>query len=76
MAIQDQSGTPIAGYELDDCTGIEGDHISQVVCWSTGGNVNPLAGRNVRLKFELKNADLFAFRFLPKLYAAWHCRCQ
>jgi hypothetical protein len=42
-----------------------GDSLDQGVQWKAGGDVSSLAGRPVRLKIELKDADLFSFRFMP-----------
>jgi hypothetical protein len=63
VEIQDPDGTPIAGFAAADCPEIIGDEIGRVVQWKGGGDVAALAGRPVRLKFVLAEADLFSFRF-------------
>ena len=69
VEIQDVDGTPLDGYALDECPPIFCDSLSHVVRWEyTGGDVRELAGKPVRLRVELKDADLYAFRFVP--YAA------
>ena len=40
-----------------------GDAIERQVTWKNGGDVSALAGRPVRLRFVLKDADLYALRF-------------
>jgi len=55
-------GKPIDGYTLSDCPEIYGDEIERVVKWN-GNSVGNLAGRPVRLRFVLRDADLFAFGF-------------
>ncbi len=63
IEIQDEQGQPIPGYGLDDCRELIGDDIERVVSWSGGPDVSALSGRVVRLRFVLKDADLFALRF-------------
>ena len=41
-----------------------GDQIDRVVSWKSGTDVSQLAGKPVRLKVELKDADLYSFRFI------------
>ncbi|MCY4411724.1 MAG: hypothetical protein OXC27_14805 [Caldilineaceae bacterium] len=40
-----------------------GDDLARVVRWADGPDVSQLAGIPVRLRFELKDADLVSFRF-------------
>jgi hypothetical protein len=63
VEIQDGDGTPIPGYGIDDCIEIIGDEVERVVVWAHGSSVADLAGRSVRLRLHLKDADLFSFRF-------------
>jgi hypothetical protein len=66
VEIQDANGQPVTGYTLDDCPPIFGDRLAKVVRWKTpGGDVRPLAGQPVRLRFVLKDADLYGFQFVP-----------
>lgn len=63
VEIQDEKGKPIAGHGLDDCFEVFGDEIDRVVTWKGKPGVGQLAGKPVRLRFVLRDADLFAFRF-------------
>jgi len=63
IEIQDPDGTPLAGFAAADCPEIIGDEIERVVAWKAGGDVASLAGKPVRLRFILADADLFSFRF-------------
>ena len=63
VELQDAAGTPLDGFGLDDCSVIFGDELEREVRWKGGPDVSSLAGRPVRLRFELKDADLFALRF-------------
>ena len=64
VEIQDADGSPIDGFVLDDCEPVFGDALDRIVTWSGGGDVSELAGRAVRLRFALRDADLYAFRFV------------
>ena len=61
--IQDAIGQPLPGYTVDECAEIIGDEIRRVVVWKHGSDVSPLAGKPVRLRFAMKDADLFSIRF-------------
>ena len=63
IEVQDAEGKPIPGFTLDDCPEIIGDEIERVVSWRGGSDLSDLAGRAVRLRFVMKDADLFAIRF-------------
>ena len=65
VEIQDETGRAVPGHTLDDCPEIIGDEIERVVAWSGGPDVSRLAGETVRLRFVLKDADLYALRFRP-----------
>ena len=66
IEIQDAAGQPIPGFTLDDCPEIIGDQIERVVAWKTGNDVGKLAGQPIRLRFVMKDADLYSLRFRPK----------
>lgn len=63
VEIQDTSGKPIKGYTLEDCREIIGDQIEQVVTWKDGSIVSKLAGKQIRLRFVMKDADLYSLQF-------------
>ncbi len=66
VEIQDTGGAPVEGYTLDECPAIFCDSLRHIVRWNhQGGDVRPLAGKPVRLRFVLKDADLYAFQFVP-----------
>ncbi len=64
IEIQDAAGKPLPGFALADCPAIFGDAIERPVSWRNAAALKPLSGTPVRLRFELKDADLFAFRFV------------
>ena len=65
VEITDLSGARLPGFELDNCPILFGDSIAEAVTWSGDPNLSALAGKPVRLKFELRDADLYAFQFQP-----------
>jgi hypothetical protein len=65
VELQDDDGRPLPGRELSQCPEIYGDEIERVVTWDSGAQVGQWACRPVRLRFGLKDADLFSFRFRP-----------
>lgn len=64
VEIQDDSGKPIPGYSTDDCWEIIGDTLDYTVRWKNGTDASPLAGRPIRLRFTMKDADLYSFQFV------------
>jgi hypothetical protein len=63
VELQDSGGKPIPGYALDDCDPIRGDAISGIVTWKENADVSRLAGRPVRLRFVMNEADVYSLRF-------------
>ena len=66
VEIQDEEGTPLPGYSLDDCDRVHtANSTGWPVTWRKGhAAVDTLAARAVRLRFELQfGARLYAFRF-------------
>lgn len=65
VEILDAAGKPIDGYRASQALPCDGDAIEQTVRWQGGADVGRLAGRPVRLRFVLRNADLYSFAFEP-----------
>lgn len=66
VAVLDAEGKPIPGFALEDCDIIHtANEINRVVTWQGGSDLGALAGRPVRLRFVMRNTDLFAFQFQP-----------
>lgn len=63
VELQSETGAPLPGYRLEDCPEIYGDEIERVVAWQSGADVGHLAARPVRLRFVLKDADLYSIQF-------------
>jgi len=63
VEVRGEDGRAIEGFALDDCPEIIGDEIERVVTWKNDPDVSKVAGKNVRLRFLMKDADLYSFRF-------------
>lgn len=63
VEVQDPAGVPIPGYGLADCPDRFGDEIEGVMQWNNGPDLGPFVGKPVRLRFVLKDADLYSMRF-------------
>lgn len=63
VEIQDANGKPLPGYALSDSRELIGDQMAREARWSQGTDVSALSGKTVRLRFVLRDADLFALRF-------------
>jgi len=65
VELQDLHGKAIPGFTLDDCEPIYGDHIGRAVKWEGRRDVSALAGKPIRLRFEMSDADLYSLTFGP-----------
>lgn len=63
VEVQDADGRPLPGFALDDADEVIGDEISRVVTWKGKGDVAALSGKPVRLRFVMRDADLYSLRF-------------
>ena len=63
IEMQDHKGQPIPGFTLDECPKIIGDQIERTVAWKVGSDLSSLAGKTVRMRVVLKDADLYSIRF-------------
>lgn len=65
VEIQDVNGKPIPGFTLQDCPPVFGDTIERIVTWNQNKNLAAISGQPVRLRFVLKDADVYAYQFMP-----------
>ena len=63
VEVQDESGRPIPSFSLADATVIFGDEIERLVSWGSNSDLGLLEGRPIRLRFVMKDADLYSIRF-------------
>ena len=63
IELQRPDGQPIPGFSLDDCPEVFGDDLDRTVAWKENADLSKLTGQPVRLRFVLRDADLFSFQF-------------
>ncbi|GBC96479.1 hypothetical protein HRbin16_02283 [bacterium HR16] len=61
VEVTDPRGNPIKGFSADDCVEMYGDEVEADVRWKDA-DIRSLRGKPVRLRFLLRDADLYAFR--------------
>ncbi|CAL1520741.1 hypothetical protein MMC2321_04531 [Chitinophaga sp. MM2321] len=63
IEIQDEKGKAIPGYTLKDAQIIIGNEIKRIVSWNGNESVSKIAGKPVRLRIYMKDADLYSIKF-------------
>lgn len=63
VELLDEAGQPIRGFAAADCRPFAGDSSEHRVEWQGGVDLGSLAGKPVRIRFQLANADLYSLRF-------------
>ena len=63
VEIQDADGRPLPGLALADCHEVYGDDLGRPVAWRGDPDLGALVGKSVRLRFEVRDADLYSYRF-------------
>lgn len=63
VGIETADGSAIPGFSVEDCVMQIGNELDRRVTWKSGSDVSALAGQVVRLRFSMKDADIFSFRF-------------
>jgi hypothetical protein len=63
VELQDENGTPLPGFALSECEELFGDTLDRRVVWTSAPDLKNVAGKTVRIRFVLRDADLFAFQF-------------
>ena len=61
--LQYENGVPVPGFTLEDSQAIIGNEISRVVRWDKGADLGSLIAKTVRLRVQMKDADLYSIRF-------------
>lgn len=64
VEVQQTDGKPVKGFSLNDSEIHFGDTIARRTSWKSSATLSKLAGTPVRLRFELKDADLYSYRFV------------
>ncbi|MBC8356381.1 MAG: hypothetical protein H8E66_30755 [Planctomycetes bacterium] len=58
----DADNQPLEGFRLRDCIAVETGGIRQVISWKPTADISRLAGKQLRLRFVMKDADLYSFQ--------------
>jgi hypothetical protein len=67
VEILDVQGKPIPNFSLNDCDLVHtANEINRVVKWKGSTSVKDLAGKPVRLRFVMRDVDLYAFQFAER----------
>lgn len=64
VGLEGIDGKVIPGFGIDDCVMQIGNELDRRVTWKAGSDVSALAGKPLRLRFALQDADVFAFQFV------------
>lgn len=63
VELQDEGGRPLPGFSLADADEIVGDATQRIATWRGSADVASLAGQILRIRFKLKDADLYSIQF-------------
>jgi len=63
VQILDGDGVPIPGFEAEKSFEIIGNQIARAVRWNDSTDLSSLAGTPIRLRFVMKDAELFSIQF-------------
>jgi len=66
VEIQETDGESSAGYCLEDAKELIGNYIEHPAAWRNRTDVSSLSGRPIRLKFVMKDANLYSLQFSPR----------
>ena len=61
--LQYENGKPIPGFSPEDYPEYFGDSVKRVIEWNTEDNLSTIVSKTIRTRFELKDADLYPFKF-------------
>jgi len=64
VEVLDQEGRPVDGLTRDEADHVTGDSVRHVVSWKENPDIGRIAGRVVRLRFDMKDARLYSFAVL------------
>jgi len=65
VELQDAAGAPLPGFTRDDADEIIGDEIAHTVTWKGKSALDTVAGKPIRIRFILKDADVYSLQFKP-----------
>ncbi|TVQ19974.1 MAG: hypothetical protein EA382_15750 [Spirochaetaceae bacterium] len=63
VEVQRADGSPVDGFALSDCRTVTGDGVEIAVRWAGDADLSRLSGTPVRLRFVMRECDLYSYRF-------------
>ncbi|EON77856.1 hypothetical protein ADIS_1775 [Lunatimonas lonarensis] len=63
IELLDAEGNSLPGFSMKETQPLIGNEISRLVYWNKSTDITPLAGKPVRMRVYLKDANLYSFRF-------------
>lgn len=63
VEILDDAGKPVPGFSKAEAPALFGDRIDAAYVWKAQRDVSSLAGKTVRLRFVIRDADVYSYRF-------------
>ena len=63
VELQDAAGHPLPGFARADCDELFGDTLDRTVTWRDHSDLSALAGKPVRVRVVLNDADLYSLKF-------------
>lgn len=63
VELQDADGKPLPGFTLADAPELYGDQIAEPYRWKSDASLAKLAGQPIRIRFVLRDADVYSYRF-------------
>jgi len=60
--ILDENGNVIPGYAVRQCNPVSGDSLRHSITWGRGSDLVPRRKAGLRIRFHLRDTDLYAFR--------------
>lgn len=63
VELTDANSTPIPGFSLAECDETFGDSLDRTIIWNGNSDTSTLAGKAVRMRFELHDAEVYSFLF-------------
>lgn len=61
VELLDENGDVIPGFSAGECNVVKTDGCKIMVSWKERSDLRPLNGRNLKIKFQLEDADLYSF---------------
>lgn len=63
VELLDENGNKLPGFSKEECQPIIGNEISRTVYWNKSNDLTKLAGKPIKMRIYLKDADIYSFKF-------------